>query len=1150
MNLQLTYVPAKYWTKEASQFQLLTKAPLPPKNSSFFIMWLSNSDSSDDLNESYEKESGNKQIDKTISPLKQLEQTMGVYFPKIPAKKLLACELLLAHPYQMQHINPSLSELQDEHSPIEFPKQKFFQLRKTLAKIIPLPPAIKLLFQLQIIESKDRTKKILQYSESIKLWTYLTKFTMELLSRGNFVPMLRDVESNLFEGQWKIILKTQLDHQRFNTLLRQASWSGYNIPINIIPPHGSVKEYQTSGLWHPSYLFVEYIDTIGDYMIRESLSKKFLSKFSALYEYSPKEMQNACSDDPNTPWDLRFLHACISKHRLFQVTRFCDTPIPGILRNWVQNIQGFSFSYGLSFTFRLEYPKSEKSDWNLGFYLQPLHDPNYFIPLQELWGGILTHHDEYANVCDDESGLQEDTLRALGTSSKLFPPIKRALFGKAPSQVKLKAGEVMDFMRYSMYLLIQAGFNVVLPEEFAAQGQQRLSARLVIEPKQSDGKSTVSTNSSVRSNGGGVGSPQALFDMDSMLEFHWEGTIEGKTLTEMEFLELANAREPLIFWRDHWILVDQEDMENLRPIFEANTKIKGEIPYTEALKLGMVGGVKLGEGATQYEVVVEGDFSGVINQLEHIEEFIPIADPSDFQGTLRQYQQKGLTWLTHMTRLNFGICLADDMGLGKTIEVIAFLQKRQEDVPHALGSILIVCPTSVLFNWSRELRKFAPSLKVLTHHGPDRLKELEAVKAFSHKHTIILTTYGTMRNDIDFLEAISFAGVVLDESQNIKNYQALKTKASLRLNSQFRIALSGTPIENRLIELWTLFEFLNPGLLGKRAIFQRKFILPIERYHDEQSAEHLKKFIAPFILRRLKTDKNIIQDLPEKNEIKIYLELSPPQAALYTRIVQETLEEMEQYPAEDVKRRGLILKLLTFTKQICNHPLQFQHKPDDVVEILPAGTSPPPSTTSPPKDQSESEGSYQIGYKEFLHGSQKLERLSEMVEEILEEGEKILIFTQFKQMGDLLKSFLETKYKVPIGWFHGGVSVNRRRTLVDEFQSTAYDSMPILILSLRAGGTGLNLTQASTVFHFDRWWNPAVEDQATDRAYRIGQKNRVNVYKFIATGTIEEKIDQMLEEKRALAGAILSSKDETWITALSNKELKELFSLSQSTEVY
>lgn len=1127
MKLQLTYVPAKYWTNSESRFHLLTKAPLPPKNSSFFVMWLIPS-KNDPLIQDDENSSS--------LGIKTLEDEISLYFPEIPSKKLLTCELFLSFP---QNITVSESEtgINDKSDTAIVQKQKFFNLKKVIAKIIPLPPAIKILFQLQIIETKDRSKKIIRYSESIKLWTYLTKFTMELLSRGNFVPTLIEKSNDTFEGHWKITLKTQLDHQRFNTLLRMASWSGYNIPINIIPPHGEVSDFQTSGLWHPSHLFIEYIDTIGDYLIRESLSKKFVTKFSEIYDYSPEEMENACLEDPNTPWDLRFLQACISKHREFQVHRFCDTPIPGILRNWVQNIQGFSFSYGLSFTFRLEYPKSENSDWNLGFYLQPLHDPDYFIPLQELWGGILTHHEEYANVCDDESGLQEDTLRALGTSAKLFPPIKRALFGKSPSQVKLKASEVMDFMRYSMYLLIQAGFNVVLPDEFAAKGQQRLSARLVIKPK----SETATSASLKKSRGSGIGAPQAMFDMNSMLEFHWEGTIEGKALTEKEFLELANAREPLLFWRDHWILIDQDDMDNLRPIFETQTKIQGEIPYNEALKLGMLGGIQIGEGGSQYEVRVEGDFKGIIEQLEEIEDFSSIPVANEFRGELRPYQRTALTWLIHMTRLNFGICLADDMGLGKTVEIISFLQKRKADFPQNPGGILIVCPTSVLFNWRREIQKFAPNMTVTTHHGPDRLKDLEALQTFSKSHLIILTTYGTVRNDISFLETISFAGIILDESQNIKNYQAQKTQAILQLQSQFRIALSGTPIENRLMELWTLFEFLNPGLLGKKKIFQRKFVLPIERYHDEQIAHQLQKFISPFILRRVKTDKSIIQDLPEKNEMKIYLELSPAQAKLYSQVVADTLQEIEQCSESDVKRRGLVLKLLTATKQICNHPVHYVQTAAEKVDIL------VDSTDSPLKKTPEG---YQIGFSEFIKESQKLERLSEMVDEILEEGEKLLIFTQFKQMGDLLKQFLEHKYSVPIGWFHGSVPEHKRQQIVDDFQTSAFDSMPILILSLRAGGTGLNLTQASTVFHFDRWWNPAVEDQATDRAYRIGQTHQVNVYKFIATGTIEEKIDQMLDEKRDLADTILSSKDESWITSLSNEELKELFSLSQLQEVY
>ena len=444
-----------------------------------------------------------------------------------------------------------------------------------------------------------------------------------------------------------------------------------------------------------------------------------------------------------------------------------------------------------------------------------------------------------------------------------------------------------------------------------------------------------------------------------------------------------------------------------------------------------------------------------------------------------------------------------------------------------------------MFNWRREIKRFAPEFEVYTHHGQDRIKDLDAVKKFSQNHLIILTTYGTVRNDISLLETITFAGIVLDESQNIKNYQALKTKAVFKLKSQFRIALSGTPIENRLLELWTLFNFLNPGLLGQRRVFQQKFVLFIERYHDEQKAAKLQQFIAPFILRRLKTDKSIIQDLPEKNEIKIYLELSPQQAQLYSQVVKNTMQELENLEETSIQRKGLILRLLTFTKQICNHPAQFLYNPEQKIQILPKNAKSSFTSTSNGEN-------IQIPYPEFLHASPKIERISEMIDEILEEGDKLLIFTQFKQMGDMLKDFLEMKYHIPIGWFHGGIPEGQRQKLVDSFQSTALDSIPILILSLRAGGTGLNLTQASTVFHFDRWWNPSVEAQATDRAYRIGQKHTVNVYKFITTGTIEEKIDQMLEEKQDLAEQILSVKGETWITSLSNEELKELFSFSKS----
>jgi SNF2 family DNA or RNA helicase len=1101
MTLNLTLIPAKYWMNSLAKFTPTNPKQSPPQNSAFFLLW------SD-----------------TLEDLPQLDSEINRTFPDIPIKKLIACSIRLAKPLNA-HIEPE--------------KDKKIPIAMINGRIIPIPPAIKLLFQLKIIESKDRSHRQITYSDSVKTWAYLTKFTMEIISRGNFVPILDPVKENLYEGKWKVILKTQNDHLRFNSILQRSVWAAYNLPINFIPENEEGTILSTSGLWHPSYLFADYADTITDFMIRSSIDKAFLRKFSLRYESTIDEMDNICYDESDSVWDLRFLTACIGKNRNFQISRFCDTPIPGILRNWVQKTQGFSFSTGIAFTFRLDYPKTENADWELGYFLQPLHDLETFIPLEDLWDGIITHNADYATACDDTNVLQEEVLRALGTASKMFPPIRRSLEGKNPHQVKLQASEVMDLLRISMYLLIQTGFNVVLPEEFTRKGQQRLSAKMVIRPKT---QITPQIQNETAPIPGGA-SPVGLFTMDSMMEFEWEAKLEGKTLTQEEFMQLANSKEPLIFWRGQWILIDQTDMNTLRPIFQNSDRMTGEISYTEALKLGFNKEIQLDSEESTFEVALEGDFRNIVDQISQVTEFQPIAPPKGFQGQLRPYQEIALTWLGNMAEFNFGVCLADDMGLGKTIEVISFLQYFKERYPKGIGSVLVVCPTSVLFNWKRELHKFAPQLEVITHHGTDRLKGAEVLKSFTKPHKIILTTYGTVRNDIEFLETIPFTGVILDESQNIKNYRTQQTKSILALKSQYRIALSGTPIENRLAELWTLFEFLNPGLLGKRKEFQQKFILPIERFHDEAKAEKLKKFISPFILRRLKTDKSIISDLPEKNEIKIYLELSESQIELYSSVVQSTMQELERIDTNDSKRRGLILRLLTQTKQICNHPFQYLHLTSDHIEN-------PEEENDTEREQDLIDAEDTItknitsqSIDNFIQSSVKLERLREMIDEVLEDGEKMLIFTQFKQMGDLLKYILEQVYHFPVLFFHGGIPQSHRGKMVDEFQSSDLSSPPIMILSLRAGGTGLNLTQASTVFHFDRWWNPAVEDQATDRVYRIGQQHHVNVYKFIATGTIEEKIDQILEEKRDLADRILASTGETWITSLSNEELQDLFSL-------
>jgi superfamily II DNA or RNA helicase len=1142
-------------------FQLLTPGASLPPDAHFFVLYLPQ---------------------RGEIPLAEIERAIKKSFPEIPAEKLLSCKIRLVLPPN----NLNRPENIADTIPVVW----------ITGKIIPIPPAIKLLNQLRIIEDTNRTRLAQSYADSVKTWAYLTKLTIELLSRGNFVPILDPLTENRYEGKWRVLLKTYRDHQRFKTIMRNSPWISHNLAVNLIEPlPSSPSEWNTTGIWHPSYLFVEYMDNIADYLIRTSLGKEYMQQFERIYGTDP---EGACSIDANSPWDLRFLRACIGKDRLFEIKKFCDTPVPGILRNWVQNTRGFSFDMGVGMTFKLEYPKSKNADWPLGFFLQPLHNPDQYIPLKDLWDGIITQNADFANACEDEGLLQEEILRALGMATKLYPPIGRSLDGRNPTQVKLTATEVMDFMRYSMYLLIQNGFNVVLPEEFAAQGQQRLTAQMIIQPKSSEKRAAPGTGLSAA----------PVFDMNTLLEYRWEAQIEGKTLTEDEFKQLANSREPLVFWRDHWVLVDPQDIAALQPIFapksatgDQKMAVSGTISYMEAMKLGMIGNVQLQEGGAQYEVKLTGDFGNILDTLMHIESFPEISVPGPFTGTLRPYQQKGLTWLAHMSDLRFGLILADDMGLGKTVQIIALLVYRQVTYPNAPGSTLIICPTSLIFNWQRELQKFGPSLEVYIHYGPDRQKDAKVLGEFARAHRVILTSYGTVRNDIELFEAASFAGIIVDEAQNIKNHKAQQTQAIYRLKGDYRICMSGTPIENRLLELWSLFEFLNPGMLGKRKDFQTNFILPIERFHDEEIITKLRKFISPFLLRRVKSDKTIIQDLPPKNEIKVYLELSPIQARLYQQVVQTTLQEIEMAENNPAKRKGLILRLLMQLKQICNHPYQYLHLPvqkfdpatqmpedegETVINLTEApsivnkeisvrnepvktdsetkspGNKPrkkatgkpvaPPSpiTSQEPTDSSlanpENVSNGEIiapQLSQFLAQSTKLERLLDMVEEVLENGTKLLVFTQFKQMGDIIQKVLEEQYQFPVLFLHGGVPEKKRREMVDEFQSADLDSSPIMILSLKAGGTGLNLTQASTVFHFDRWWNPAVENQATDRAYRIGQKQQVNVYKFVSSGTIEEKIDGILEEKRSLADQIVVSGGETWITELSTDELKDLFSL-------
>ena len=450
------------------------------------------------------------------------------------------------------------------------------------------------------------------------------------------------------------------------------------------------------------------------------------------------------------------------------------------------------------------------------------------------------------------------------------------------------------------------------------------------------------------------------------------------------------------------------------------------------------------------------------------------------------------------------------MGLGKTVQLLALALHYREAVSQRNRKpILVICPASVVYNWQREAERFAPSLAVLVHHGADRATGRRLVGA-AKKHDLVITTYALASRDARTLMDIEWSGLVLDEAQNIKNPATKQARSIKRLKAQYRVALTGTPVENRLTELWSIMDFLNPGYLGSLRSFKSNYATPIERRGNAKRAEVLKRVVRPFILRRLKTDPVVIRDLPQKEEIKTYCNLTPEQATLYEAFVQNTLDRVEQ--AQGMERRGLILAMLTGLKQICNHPAHFL------------------------KDQSHLEGR-----------SGKLTRLTEMLDEVISAGDSALVFTQFAEMGELLKRSLEKSLDMEVPFLHGAVPARKRAEMVDRFQSP--DSGPtVFVLSLRAGGTGLNLTCASRVFHYDRWWNPAVENQATDRAFRIGQTQNVQVYKFICRGTLEERIDALIDEKQALAETVIGSGEE-WVTELSTDELRRLIALDPEAVV-
>ncbi|MEE2973403.1 MAG: DEAD/DEAH box helicase, partial [Planctomycetota bacterium] len=600
--------------------------------------------------------------------------------------------------------------------------------------------------------------------------------------------------------------------------------------------------------------------------------------------------------------------------------------------------------------------------------------------------------------------------------------------------------------------------------------------------------------------------------LSSLVDYAWEISIGDESVGLEELRRLAEQGVPLIRIGDRWVEIRKEDFE------KANTFL-GKHPggaSTLGDVLRLAAGGEDGDAPPITSIRTEGWVRELLGEDGEAPEdrVKPITVPEAFKGTLRPYQERGLAWLAFLDRFGLGGCLADDMGLGKTIQMIALLQhEREERTVEMVRPTLLVCPMSVAGNWRRELERFAPELRVHVQHGPDRPVG-EGFVEKANNCDVVVTTYALVSRDRAWIENVEWERVVLDEAQHVKNPPTKQATAIRSIKSRHRVALTGTPVENRLTELWSIMEFCLPGFLGPQAEFRRRFAIPIERHRDERRGDRLKQLVGPFVLRRLKTDDGVADDLPPLVENRQHVPLTPEQARLYDTVVQDMLRQVDE--ATGMRRRGLVLSGLVRLKQICNHPAHYLRETD--------------SAPNPDERLSQRSG--------------KTSRLVELLEEVLANSDQALVFTQFRQMGHLLSTILRQEFDMEPLFLHGGTPQGRRDQMIERFQ--AGEASPIFLLSLKAGGVGVNLTSANHVIHFDRWWNPAVENQATDRAFRIGQTRTVNVHKMITNGTLEERIDQMIEQKTDLARRIIGT-GESWLTELDSDRLREVLTLRENS---
>ncbi|MDC0864796.1 DEAD/DEAH box helicase [Rickettsiaceae bacterium] len=663
---------------------------------------------------------------------------------------------------------------------------------------------------------------------------------------------------------------------------------------------------------------------------------------------------------------------------------------------------------------------------------------------------------------DDQSkqtpihGNWQNHINDLGLAMRIYPNLENAFDQDKIVPFELSQLEAKEFLSETAWFLQQSGFPVIIPSWYTPKGHN--SAKLKLKRKNSLGSSQ---------------NENSYFTAEGLMSFKYALSLNGEELSVKEWRELIENKEELVQFRGEWVQLDLENMSKILDFWNSN----------QAEDMNIFG---LLDKASNPDIELDGDTDEFVMSLYGKQNLEIEETPESFVGTLRPYQKLGFSWMRYMEKLGLNPCLADDMGLGKTIQIIALIAGSIS------GKNLLVVPTSVIGNWEREFAKFAPSIKVKTYHSKDKDNSI-----FEKSDVVVLTTFNIMRKHYKLFDKTKWHRIIIDEAQNIKNPKAKQSKALFALNSKYQIALTGTPIENSVVDLWSIFNFLNRDYLGDVKRFKKAF------HNNPNNRPQLKRLVEPFLLRRLKTDKSIITELPNKIEQNIYCQLTKEQASLYQAVVNQLAADMKK---EELKSSAM-LSSLTRLKQICNHPAQYL------------------------QDNSE------FAEKRSL----KLQRLMSIVDEAIENEESVLIFSQYKEICVAINKMLATKYNVYL--LHGGTSRSARDSMIAEFQDSGTPPS-IFTLSLKAGGVGITLTKASQVIHFDRWWNPAVENQATDRAFRIGQQKKVLVHKFITQGTLEEKIDQMIADKSSLSESILSD-DSSWLKGLNTQSFMDLVKLRE-----